>query len=85
MKMTYQIFYLLQITIDTSAPHTGFVHDGIPDDVEIDYQQSLHLKVHWDGFFDPESGVKYYKYVFSDHCWERKDLINVSLVSSNKY
>jgi len=51
--------------------------------VEIDYQQSLHLNVHWEGFFDPESGVKYYKYVVSDHCWERKDLINVSLVSSN--
>ncbi|XP_052095904.1 uncharacterized protein LOC127731085 [Mytilus californianus] len=68
-----------KITIDTSAPQPGIVHDGLPDFPEIDYQQNLQLHVYWDGFFDPESGVKYYKYVFSDHCWERKDLINASL------
>ncbi|XP_071153805.1 uncharacterized protein [Mytilus edulis] len=70
-----------KITIDTSAPQPGIVHDGLPDNPEIDYQQNLQLHVYWNGFFDPESGVKYYKYVFSDHCWERKNLINVSLGS----
>ena len=55
---------LNQITIDTSPPHTGIVQDGIRGTPEIDFQQSTTLKVHWDGFFDRESGVLFYQYGF---------------------
>lgn len=29
---------------------------------EVDFQQSTTLYVHWDGFFDRESGVLFYQY-----------------------
>lgn len=29
---------------------------------EVDFQQSTTLHVHWDGFFDRESGVLFYQY-----------------------
>ncbi|CAC5375033.1 unnamed protein product [Mytilus coruscus] len=64
------------ITIDISPPQTGSVHDGLAGIPEVDYQQELYLNFHWDGFFDPESGVKYYKYVVSDHCWSKEVLFH---------
>jgi hypothetical protein len=70
-----------QITIDITAPQSGFVHDGIYGSPEIDYQNDMHLNVHWDGFFDPESSVKYYKYIFSDRCWNRQELFDSNEVN----
>ena len=70
-----------QITIDITAPQPGFVHDGIYGSPEIDYQNDMHLNVHWDGFFDPESSVKYYKYIFSDRCWNRQELFDSNEVN----
>ncbi|CAC5375018.1 unnamed protein product [Mytilus coruscus] len=63
-----------KITIDTSPPQIGTVHDGLYELPEIDYQQDYHLDFHWDGFFDPESGVKYYKYIIANYCWTKQDL-----------
>ena len=71
---------LFQITIDITAPQAGFVHDGLYGTPEVDYQQDFHLNVHWSGFFDAESGVDYYKYIFSDHCWNRDDLAETTKV-----
>ncbi|XP_078322971.1 uncharacterized protein LOC111122905 [Crassostrea virginica] len=53
-----------KITIDTSPPHTGIVQDGIRGTPEVDFQQSTTLHIHWDGFFDRESGVLFYQYGF---------------------
>lgn len=78
MYYNYQLHVmgiLFQITIDTSPPQTGTVHDGLNELPDIDYQQDFHLDFHWDGFFDPESGVQYYKYIISDYCWTKQDLI----------
>jgi hypothetical protein len=72
---------LISLTIDITAPQPGFVHDGIYGSPEIDYQNDMHLTVHWDGFFDPESAVKYYKYIFSDRCWNRQELFDSKQVS----
>lgn len=65
-----------QITIDVSPPHEGSVHDGIRGEPEVDYQQDLHIDAYWDGFFDRESGVEYYQYVFSDHCLTNSEFKN---------
>ncbi|CAC5375358.1 unnamed protein product [Mytilus coruscus] len=65
-----------KITIDTSRPQSGSVHDGLPGSPEIDFQQDLYLNFHWYGFFDPESGIKYYKYIVANYCWTRQDLIS---------
>ncbi|XP_078334035.1 uncharacterized protein LOC111124258 [Crassostrea virginica] len=51
-----------KITIDTSPPHTGVVQDGVLGVEEVDYQQSMTLNAHWEGFFDRESGVLFYQY-----------------------
>ncbi|CAG2200973.1 unnamed protein product [Mytilus edulis] len=62
-----------KITIDVSPPHEGYVQDGIRGDPEIDFQQDLHIDAHWEGFFDRESGVEFYQYIFSDHCFNNDE------------
>ena len=58
----------IQITIDTSPPHPGYVHDGFEGQPEVDFQQTLTLSAHWSGFFDKESGVWFYMYGFAEKC-----------------
>jgi hypothetical protein len=57
------------------------VHDGIPGDPEVDFQQSLKLEGHWDDFFDKESGVWLYSYGFGENCLDEIDLNIHSKVS----
>lgn len=86
LKYPNQYFTLLQITIDISPPQAGDVHDGLPGSPEVDFQQEFYLNFYWNGFFDSESGVKYYKYVVSDHCWTKEDLfasIEVQILLDN--
>jgi len=59
---------LIQITIDTSPPHEGSVHEGFEDEPEVDFQQTLDISAHWKGFFDRESGVWFYLYTVSLDC-----------------
>ena len=61
-----------QITIDTSPPVAGTVHDG-PGPHDIDYQQSLTLHTTWHHFFDRESGVAFYQFAFGAQCLEADD------------
>ncbi|XP_038057739.1 uncharacterized protein LOC119729229 [Patiria miniata] len=58
----------IKITVDASAPQAGVVHDGIPGSSEVDYQEGSDLSAHWEGFFDKESGVKFYQYLFDYSC-----------------
>ena len=76
----YLYIIVFQITIDISAPHEGSVHDGIRGQPEVDYQQDLHIDVHWEGFFDRESGVEFYQYIFSDHCLSNEEFKNSTKV-----
>ncbi|XP_046570853.1 uncharacterized protein LOC124279103 [Haliotis rubra] len=62
----------IKVTVDASAPHPGVVHDGQPGHPEVDHQDSLQLHAHWDGFFDRESGVKFYQYQFADTCLQKE-------------
>ncbi|XP_060084880.1 uncharacterized protein LOC132564227 [Ylistrum balloti] len=64
-----------KITIDVSPPHTGVVHDGVRGSLEVDYQQSLSLSAHWEGFFDRESGVKMYLYKFATSCQDSATMV----------
>ncbi|KAL3841827.1 hypothetical protein ACJMK2_019926 [Sinanodonta woodiana] len=57
-----------KLTIDISPPHIGVVHDGIVGSPEVDFQQSLTLNAYWEGFFDKESGIMFYRYKFSETC-----------------
>lgn len=42
--------------------------DGPVGQDEVDYQQGMTLQAHWSGFFDRESGVRFYQYGFSSEC-----------------
>lgn len=44
------------------------MHDGLPGNPEIDYQQDKDLNAYWDQFFDRESGVFFYQYVVDTSC-----------------
>ncbi|XP_046562882.1 uncharacterized protein LOC124271765 [Haliotis rubra] len=69
-----------KVTIDTSPPHPGVVQDCQLGNPEVDYQQHLQLCGHWDGFFDKESGVKFYQYKFGPHCLSANEFgVNKSL------
>ncbi|XP_038051300.1 uncharacterized protein LOC119724354 isoform X2 [Patiria miniata] len=59
----------IRITVDTSGPQVGVVNDGIRGSNEVDFQEGNDLSAHWEGFFDKESGVKFYQYLFDDSCW----------------
>ncbi|XP_046557203.1 uncharacterized protein LOC124266453 [Haliotis rubra] len=65
-KLTTKVEF--KVTIDASPPHPGVAHEGQLGNPEVDYQQHLQLSSHWDGFFDKESGVKFYQYKFGSHC-----------------
>ncbi|XP_078701246.1 uncharacterized protein LOC144927586 [Branchiostoma floridae x Branchiostoma belcheri] len=73
-KATLSTTQTLKITVDTSPPLPGTVHDGLEGQAEIDYQQTTAIKTWWDGFFDEESGVKFYLYGYSTSCLDADDL-----------
>ncbi len=62
-----------QISVDISPPEVGIVKDGMPGMPEIDYQSTMDLNAHWDGFFDKESGIKFYLYIFDTQCRNQND------------
>ncbi|VDI32878.1 Hypothetical predicted protein, partial [Mytilus galloprovincialis] len=64
----------IQISLDLSPPHEGYVHDGLKGESEVDFQQDLNIDAHWEGFFDKESGVDFYQYIFSDHCFSKNEM-----------
>ena len=49
------------------------MHDGMVGSNEIDYQEATALHAHWEGFFDKESGVKFYEYIYHTKCWAQDD------------
>ncbi|XP_070572151.1 uncharacterized protein [Ptychodera flava] len=59
-----------QVTVDTSPPHEGHVHDSRPGDPDVDFQQDFVIFASWDGFFDRESGILMYIYYFGETCLE---------------
>lgn len=67
-KAQLQTVAQTRISVDTSPPHAGFVMDGPVGQDEVDYQQGMTLQAHWSGFFDRESGVRFYQYGFSSEC-----------------
>ncbi|XP_046345841.2 uncharacterized protein LOC124126446 [Haliotis rufescens] len=72
----------LKITIDSSPPHPGAVHDGLTGHSEVDYHGTTDLHAHWVGFFDRESGVKFYQYGFAGQCLDATDF-GIDLSSHN--
>lgn len=54
-------------TVDTTPPTTGAVFDGLqlPD---VDYQGHVTLSAWWTGFFDRETEIRFYQYVFANSC-----------------
>ncbi|XP_071784665.1 uncharacterized protein [Asterias amurensis] len=65
----------IKITVDTSPPQAGVVHDGMPGSGEVDFQEGNDLAAHWEGFFDRESGVKFYEYLYDVTCWNDADMV----------
>ncbi|XP_078578622.1 uncharacterized protein LOC144863374 [Branchiostoma floridae x Branchiostoma japonicum] len=57
-----------QITVDTSPPLPGHVHDSLPAEMDLDFQQDSVIQSSWEGFFDRESGVMFYMYGFAEDC-----------------
>ena len=54
-------------TVDTTPPTAGAVFDGLqlPD---VDYQDHVTLNAWWTGFFDRETEIPFYQYIFANYC-----------------
>ncbi|KAI8507103.1 hypothetical protein Bbelb_155420, partial [Branchiostoma belcheri] len=63
----------LQITIDISPPEPGHVMDSLPGQVGMDFQNDENVHCYWSGFFDHESGVKFYQVYFDTRCGTSDD------------
>ena len=50
------------IQIDLTAPKSGTAVDATPGGLDIDYQDDRMLRASWNGFSDPESGIRGYMY-----------------------
>ncbi|ESO94429.1 hypothetical protein LOTGIDRAFT_175429, partial [Lottia gigantea] len=74
-KLNTTLIY--KITIDTSPPNVGVVHDGRYGEPEVDYQPERNLQAHWEGFFDKESGLRYYHYGFSTRCLTAEEIFEI--------
>ncbi|XP_038071216.1 uncharacterized protein LOC119740085 [Patiria miniata] len=69
----------IKVTVDSSPPEAGLVHDGIRGSNEVDYQEFNELSAHWDGFSDKESGVAFYRYLFDELCWDDPAMMDLVL------
>ena len=59
----------LVVTVDATPPLPGAVFDGPLDQgVDIDYTTDHTLQGWWAGFFDQETDVMFYQYVFAPEC-----------------
>ncbi|XP_046557198.1 uncharacterized protein LOC124266448 isoform X2 [Haliotis rubra] len=58
----------VKIKVNASPLQSGFVYDGESGQPEVDYQDSLQLHAHWEGFFDRESAIAFYQYTFGPRC-----------------
>ncbi|KAK3589056.1 hypothetical protein CHS0354_008706 [Potamilus streckersoni] len=65
----------MKITVDTSQPHQGIVHEGILGNPEVDYQNILEIHAYWSDFFDKESGVMFYRYGFGKSCLTKETFL----------
>lgn len=63
-----------QITIDTTPPLPGAVFDASFESPDRDFVahdpggSAQQLESWWTGFFDRETDVAFYQYIFTDHC-----------------
>ena len=58
----------LKITVDHTAPLIGAVMEGLPQQIEVDYQQESNISIHWSGFFDRETAIPFYQYIVTSAC-----------------
>ena len=63
-----------QITVDTTLPLPGAVFDASFESYDLDFvahdlgDSALQLEAWWTGFFDRETDIAFYQYIFTDHC-----------------
>lgn len=54
--------------MDDSPPEGGHVYDSSTGTDDEDYRSDGYLNAHWDGFYDKESGIRFYQYAFHTSC-----------------
>ncbi|XP_078616240.1 uncharacterized protein LOC144884660 [Branchiostoma floridae x Branchiostoma japonicum] len=66
-----------QVTVDTSPPLPGHVHDSLPGETDTDYQQDVIIHASWEGFFDRESGVMSYLVAITQECLTLENMTSI--------
>lgn len=66
----------LVFTVDATPPLPGVVFDGTPQEADVDYERrGQELRGWWVGFFDRESDVIFYQYLFAEECGNRSAFV----------
>ena len=58
----------MEFLVDESPPVTGGVMDGADGIPDVDFTQDKVASTYWRGFYDHESGIKFYKYAIANRC-----------------
>lgn len=58
----------IDILVDSSPPMNGSVKEGPKYGRDVDYTSENRTIIHWEGFIDHESGIKFYKVAISRTC-----------------
>ncbi|CAC5398101.1 unnamed protein product [Mytilus coruscus] len=91
MNNAYLVAYdHIDILVDESPPVVGVVLEGPVGGPDIDYTSINEVTVHWHGFIDHESGIKFYRVVIGRGCIQNlKDMktgyINDSFVQETSH
>ncbi|CAC5378371.1 unnamed protein product [Mytilus coruscus] len=66
----------IDILVDESPPEVGVVLEGPIGSPDIDYTNINEVTVHWHGFIDHESGIKFYRVAIGKDCInDLKDMV----------
>ena len=61
--------------VDESPPVIGGVTDGPDGSPDVDFTQDKVANAYWRGFYDHESGIRFYKYAIANRCLTTDEML----------
>ena len=65
----------MEFLVDESPPVTGGVTDGKEGSPDVDFTQDKVANAYWRGFYDHESGIRFYKYAIANRCLTTDEMV----------
>ena len=65
----------MEFLVDESPPVSGAVFDGVQGSPDVDFSQDATANAYWSGFFDHESGIRFYRYAIANRCLTTDEMV----------